>query len=215
VAAPTSTTFVISSDVIIFTTQLAVDATILGISSSPSQTTRYLLSEESLPVTLANSLTLMSTSLVSFERQLIVTASQMANPTMTTAMDGGSIVPEITATNSQPQSSSTSSLADEENLSISNFPMPSSALTQMEQIFEGTAESSSSSVSADALDRQQTSATLTVGNSKRRNDFGAILLSYYTRNVGVVVLFALSFILLFISLASNAVVRYLIIRRRV
>jgi len=153
--AMTSTTFVISSNVIIFTTQLAVDATILGTSSSTSQTTRSLLSGESLPVTLANPLTLMRTSLVSFERQsVIVTASQMANPTRTTTFDGSSIVPKITATNGQSQSSSTSSLEDEENLSFSNFPMPSSAPTLVEQIVEVTTEDSSSSVSAEALDRQ-------------------------------------------------------------
>jgi hypothetical protein len=132
----------------------------------------------------------------------------MASPTMTTTVDGSSMYPQITATDTQMQFSSTSAPADEENFSIS----PTTP-TLEERIVDVTADSSSFNLITITLDQRTTSTTLTVGNSKRRDDFGANLLSYYRRNVGVVVLAALSFMLLGVSVVAYAVVKYLIRRR--
>ena len=123
---------------------------------------------------------------------------------MITTMDGSSIDTEITAENSQSLYALTNSLANGDIFTA----MP----TAMERVVEVTTKASSSSVSTIMLD-QRTVTTPTVGNSKKRNDLGAILLSYYSRNVGVLVLAVLSFVLLLFSIASHAFVRYLMRRR--
>jgi len=143
--------------------------------------------------TVAVSSDVILTSMVSFERQSI-----MGNPTTTMTMEGSSIVPDITAPNSQSLYALTSALAS------GDIPTATPKVTT---------EFSSFRMSTEPLDRQRTSATLTVGNSTRTNDIGAALLSYYSRNVGLVMLAALSFILLIFSIALHAVVRYLIRRQ--